>query len=396
MERVVVQIDADATLPFWRGAQVFRFASVAYAIGAQVVSVNAEVPVGSGVPAYSHPLISWLLIALLVIWSGVSGLVYAFELLPRPPMVITELAITVLLIASTMWVVRPEYYHHHQSLPSTFWVTNAVVSVALLWGPIAGGVTGVGLSLLSLGVEEQFHNVVTDATTPILLTVGVTLGIGARIVTRAQQELSAAVRMQAATKERERLAREVHDGALQVLALMRRRGADLDGDAAELGRLAGEQEQALRTLISRQAAMPGIDETTELRSRLQAVLPADVAFSGPADAIHLPDAMVTELVAVVVTILDNVARHAGDGARAFVLLEDLGDEVVLTVRDDGVGIPDGRLGEAQAEGRMGVSKSIRGRMADIGGEALLDTGPDIGTEWELHVPRGDGQDGARD
>lgn len=398
VERVVVQIDADATLPFWRGAQVFRFASVAYAIGAQIVSVNAQAPANSGVPAYSHPLISWLLIALLVVWSGVSGLVYAFELLPRPPMVVAELVITVLLIASTVWVVRPEYYHHHQSLPSTFWVTNVVVSVALLWGPIAGGAAGVGFSLLSLGVEEQFHNVVTDATTPILLTVGVTLGIGARIVSRAQQELSAAVRMQAATKERERLAREVHDGALQVLALMRRRGADIGGDAAELGRLAGEQEQALRTLISEQAAVPvpGIDETTELRARLQAVVPSEVAFSGPAEAVHLPDATVTELVAVVGTILDNVARHAGDGARAFVLLEDLGDEVVLTVRDDGVGIPDGRLPQAEAEGRMGVSKSIRGRMTDLGGEAVLETGPDIGTEWELHVPRTNRQDEHRD
>lgn len=394
----MVQIDSDATLPFWRGAQVFRFASVAYAIGAQIVSVNAQAPPGSGVPAYSHPLISWLLIALLVVWSGVSGLVYAFELLPRQPMVIAELVITVALIVSTVWVVRPEYYHHHQSLPSTFWVTNAVVSVALLWGPIAGGVAGVGFSLLSLGVEEQFHNVVTDATTPILLTVGVTLGIGARIVTRAQQELSAAVRMQAATKERERLAREVHDGALQVLALMRRRGADIGGDAAELGRLAGEQEQALRTLISEQAAVPvpGVDETTDLRSRLQTVLPAGTAFSAPADPVHLPAQVVTELIAVVSTILDNVSRHAGEGAKAFVLLEDLGDEVVLTVRDDGVGIPDGRLDEAEAEGRMGVSKSIRGRMRDLGGEAVLETEPDLGTEWELHVPRDTRQDEARD
>lgn len=385
----MVQIDSDATLPFWRGAQVFRFASVAYAVGAQIVSVNAEAPVGSGIPAYSHPLVSWLLIAILVIWSGVSGLVYAFELLPRPPTVIAELVITVLLIASTVWVVRPEYFHHHQSLPSTFWITNAVVSVALLWGPIAGGAAGVGFSLLSLGIEQQMHNFVTDATTPILLTVGVTLGIGARIVSRAQQELSAAVRMQAATKERERLAREVHDGALQVLALMRRRGADLGGDAAQLGRLAGEQEQALRTLISEQAAEPGVDESTELRSRLQAVLPASAAFSGPAEPVYLSSPVVTELVAVVRTILDNVERHAGDDARAFLLLEDLGDEVVLTVRDDGPGIPEGRLDAAQAEGRMGVSKSIRGRMADLGGEALLETGPDIGTEWELHVPAAD-------
>ncbi|WP_212755307.1 MacS family sensor histidine kinase [Flexivirga aerilata] len=387
MDSIAVGRESNAMLPFWRGAQVFRFASVVYAVGAQFVSVNAETAKGSGVAAYSHPTISWALIALLVIWSGVAGLVYAFELAPKPPMVIAEIVITAALIASTLWVVRPEYYHHHQSLPSTFWVTNAVVSIALLWGPIAGGVAGVSFSVFSLVVEDQMKNFLTDATTPILLTVGVTLGIGARIVSRAQRQFELAVRMQAATQERERLAREVHDGVLQVLALMRRRGADGHGDTAELAALAGEQERALRSLLSQQAQAPGADRATDLRSRLQADLPPEVAFSAPADAVELPESAVTELLAVVRTALDNTARHAGPGARSFVLLEDLGDEVVLTVRDDGVGIPDGRLAEAEAQGRMGVSKSIRGRVESIGGTAHLDTAPNLGTEWELHVRR---------
>ena len=45
-----------------------------------------------------------------------------------------------------------------------------------------------------------------------------------------------------AAAERHRLARAVHDGVLQVLALVQRRGPELGGDGAELGRLAGEQE----------------------------------------------------------------------------------------------------------------------------------------------------------
>lgn len=381
---------SDPTQPFWRGAQVFRFASVLYALGAQIVSVNAQAPAGSGQPAYLHPTVSWLLIALLVTWSGFAALVYSFELLPRPPMVVAEVVLTALLVASTMWVVRPEYYHHHQSLPSTFWVTNAVVSVALLWGPVPGGITGVAFALFSLGIEEQFHNVVTDATTPILLTVGVTLGIGSRIVTRAQRQFETAVRMQAATQERERLAREVHDGVLQVLALMRRKGADgaqSGTDLAELAELAGEQEHALRLLLSEQAAAPGVDPSTDLSATLRAELPQAVQLSAPAEAVQLPASVVTELVAVVRTALDNTERHAGDGARSFVLLEDLGTQIVLTVRDDGVGIADGRLDEAEAQGRMGISQSIRGRVQAIGGSALLETGPEMGTEWEIHLPR---------
>ena len=70
-----------------------------------------------------------------------------------------------------------------------------------------------------------------------------------------------------------------------------------------------------------------------------------------------------------------------------VLLEDLGDSVVVSIRDDGVGIPAGRLDQAVSEGRVGVAKSIVGRMNWLGGRAELSTGPGSGTEWELTVPR---------
>jgi len=69
-----------------------------------------------------------------------------------------------------------------------------------------------------------------------------------------------------------------------------------------------------------------------------------------------------------------------------VLLEELGNDVVVSVRDEGPGIPDGRLDSAVAEGRLGVSDSIRGRMRDLGGTAELVTGAS-GTEWELTLPR---------
>jgi signal transduction histidine kinase len=61
--------------------------------------------------------------------------------------------------------------------------------------------------------------------------------------------------------------------------------------------------------------------------------------------------------------------------------------VAVSVRDEGPGIPQGRLDAAAGEGRLGVSESIRGRLAELGGTAELHTGPG-GTEWELSVPRG--------
>ena len=108
----------------------------------------------------------------------------------------------------------------------------------------------------------------------------------------------------------------------------------------------------------------------------------------PATPVLLDAAVAGELDAAVANVLANVAAHAGAEAHAFVLLEDLEDSVVVSIRDDGVGIPAGRLGEAVAEGRVGISKSIVGRMEWLGGSATLSTGPDSGTEWELVVPRG--------
>ena len=47
------------------------------------------------------------------------------------------------------------------------------------------------------------------------------------------------------------------------------------------------------------------------------------------------------------------------------------------------------------EGRMGVAKSIVGRMNSLGGSATLTTGTDGGTEWELTVPRTSTRDARR-
>ena len=45
-----------------------------------------------------------------------------------------------------------------------------------------------------------------------------------------------------------------------------------------------------------------------------------------------------------------------------------------------------KLAIAEAEGHIGVSQSIRGRIADLGGTVDLITAPGEGTEWEMRVP----------
>jgi len=374
-----IEHDTSGRLPIWRSAQVFRLATVVYAVVVQILSDDH----------YDRWALSWAFIALLMIWSGVAGTMLAFGWRSRVKIVIAEQIITMGLMWSTRLCVPADFYHTHQTLPTTIWVANAVASAALLWGPWVGMGSGLVMGLGSMAVRGGLTHIADVPTVPVLVTVGLAIGTVSRTVRRAHDQIERAIRMQASTAERERLAREVHDGVLQVLAFVQRRGNEIGGETAELARLAGEQERELRALVSRQAAMPHSGDSAEvdLQQRLRACIPRDIELSAPGDPVLLPGATVDELVSVVLTALDNVERHAGPDAQAFILLEDLEDEVVLTVRDDGIGIPDGRLAEAESEGRMGVSKSIRGRVEALGGTAVLETAPGEGTEWELQIPR---------
>ena len=185
----------------------------------------------------------------------------------------------------------------------------------------------------------------------------------------------------------------MHDGVLQVLAMVARRGREIGGETAQLAQSASEQERALRRLLSAGEFEPQgmADADGDLGPMLRRHAGDRVSVSVPAAAVYLDPLVAAELEAAVVNALTNVERHAGPEARAYVLLEDLGSEVVVSIRDDGPGIPAGRLEAAVVEGRVGVSKSIRGRLAALGGRAELTTPAGGGTEWEFTVPRAAGR-----
>ncbi|NRI67284.1 ATP-binding protein [Rhodococcus sp. MS16] len=374
-------IDTDPDAPLWRAAQAFRLVTLVYAISYQFASASD----------YTNARLSWFFVALMAVWSGASAVMLAAETVPRKYVVLADQLIVIALMASTRLVSDHEWYQNHQTLPTTLWATNAVISAAILGGPWLGIASGVVISSASAIIRDQINlDLWRDATAPVLVSVGLALGLATTTARRAHRQLEQAVRLAAATEERERLAREVHDGVLQVLAMVRRRGAALGGEAAELAELAGEQEVALRMLISEQGSGATADtggQSVDLCPLLTTGASATVSVSTPADPVILDRDRAIELAAIVDNALSNAALHAGSGAKVFVLLEDLPGEVIVSIRDDGVGIPDGRLAEAEAEGRMGVSKSILGRVAVLGGTASLHTGPGEGTEWEITVPK---------
>ncbi len=375
----------DPTLPLWRAAQVFRLLSCVYALGFQI-AVNSDL---------DRPVLGWVLFAVLIIWSVACAIAYLAGFGRRPAWVIAELVVVVALMLSTEVVASGKWALDNQSWPTTLWASNATISAAIQFGPTGGMLTGAVVMVTSAVVKGYVNlNLGRNATIIVELAVGLAVGMAARTARRAHDELQQAARLSVALEERERLSRQVHDGVIQVLALVAKRGHEIGGDTSELADLASKQERALRRLVTSADVGHDRDATmVDLRTLLSRREADRVSMSLPGTPVRLERHVATELDAAVANALDNVRSHAGADARAFVLLEDLGDAVTVSIRDDGVGIASDRLAEAARDGHVGISKSIVGRLVWLGGSAELHTGVGEGTEWELSVPRRGGHRG---
>ncbi|GGM66917.1 histidine kinase [Longimycelium tulufanense] len=367
---------ADNTTPLWLGAVTLRIVTFLFAVG--VFSLHRH--------GYAMPCLGWATLGAMTVWTALTCYWFVRPSGRRLNVVIVDVLLTTALIIASHYVLSGEQLIRPVPLVTTIWASGCVVSSAVYGGRAAGTVSGAWISLVSIWARGYFDTDIARDTV-LLSGIGFVVGLAAVTARHSAEQLARALRAEAATKERERLARAVHDSVLQVLARVRRRGAELGGEAAELARLSGEQEIALRSLVSAAPQESTVDGEVDLRPQLQLLATPRVQVSVPATQVMLPAVAASELSAVAREALSNVDKHAGPDARAWVLLEDLGKEVVLSVRDDGPGIPPGRLAAAEGEGHMGVAYSIRGRVAELGGEVSLYTAAGEGTEWEVRVPR---------
>jgi signal transduction histidine kinase len=367
----------DIMTPLWRGVVVFRAITAAFAIAA--ITVHHD--------GFARPGLGWAVLAGIAVWTVLTCLAYSDDGTRRIHVIVIDLLVTLTLMGSSALVLSTEQLTEvaqRTPLLTTVWASGPVVAAAVHAGRVVGALFGVAVSVVDVWVRG-FFSIDLARDTILLVGTGFVLGLAATAARRATEQLRRSARAEAATAERERLARSIHDSVVQVLARVRARGGQLDGEAGELARLAGEQEIALRCLFS--ATPPGSTGEQDLSGALQLLAGPRVEVSVPAIAVPLPAADVAELVAVAREALANTTRHGGPEAKSWVLVEDFGEEVVLTVRDDGPGVGNGQLADALSDGRMGVSRSIRGRVADLGGTLTLDTGPGRGTEWEVRLVR---------
>ena len=353
----------------WRAIAVYRLAALLYAAASAAVYTDT----------YRRPVLGWAVLAGMALWTGAAAYLYSSPHRRGPALLVLDLVLTVAALMSSVLVMTPERIAAGDPTLTVSWAAAPVIAWAVQagWrgGAAAAAVVG-GATVAERGGASQ----ATVNSLVLLLLVGTVVGYVVALARRAERAYAEAVQLQAATAERERLSRSVHDGVLQALALVSRRAGD-----AELAALAAEQETALRRLVAGPAAAVPRGEAD-----LRPLLPSggDLQVAAPATPVLLPAQVATELAAAVAAAVDNARRHGGGSI--WLLVEDEPDAVTVTVRDDGPGIPPGRLEQARRDGRLGVAQSIRGRVEDLGGTVCVESTPGQGTEVELHVPRGPG------
>ncbi|BCJ34166.1 hypothetical protein Athai_16690 [Actinocatenispora thailandica] len=380
---VQLVVAAPLLLAVWAlaGETPLRWAAAVFgvALGAAGAASRRRVPLAAGAAVFCAVA---LFIAVAATAGAPEKLIYQRESVPGALLLVGLCATATALAGSAAATVA-----HRTELPVAL---GPLVAVLVYAGHQILQATYLGADGLP---ESSYLNPVyhlSTAATGLLVTaaaVGALYGAELLVTRRAERRAAEEIRRQAAIAERERLARPIHDGALQVLALVARHGPDLGPDGARLAELAKVHGDALRRLIAGADAAAAESGDIDLRVLLAPYESAQVQLALPAEPVLLPVHRARELAAAVIAALDNVRRHAGERAHAWVLVDDDPREVRVSIRDDGVGIRAGRLPQAAAQGRLGVAQSIVGRVRNLGGSAEIGCSGDAGTEVELRLPR---------
>src|SRR5690625_215410 len=380
-----ITADTDLMAPLWRSVVAFRVVAFAFAVGAVVIR-HDEV---ESVPA------AVVVLAGMSVWTAVVVLGYGRGSGRSTPFAVSDLAVTVGCMVGCLLAVSWDALAAGAPLVTSIWAAGPVLALALLRGRDGGLLAAVVVSVVLL-VLRRGPGPAEAYAVALLVVVGVLLGYAATVTRASTTRLREALAAEGAVAERERLYRSIHDGVLQVLAVVQRRAGNLGsvggdrGELAELAELAADQEAQLRRLMRSDppaGSVAGSGTGTDLAAGLNELSDRRVEVVVPARPVPIPAWAAEELLAAVGEALANTDTHAGDDARSWVVLEDRGDLIEVVVRDNGRGIDPGRLDRAEAEGRYGVSRSIRGRLAALGGHAVLHSSPGEGTEWELSVPK---------
>ncbi|HEU5108623.1 MAG TPA: sensor histidine kinase [Micromonosporaceae bacterium] len=219
-------------------------------------------------------------------------------------------------------------------------------------------------------------------------------------LTRAHERLreyAERVERLAAAQERNRVARDIHDGlghSLTVVQMQVKAARavlpDVDRADAVLAKAQHQAEEALaevrRSVSTLREPRPPVPLPEALRALADeasaAGVPTSLGVSGPTRP--LPAEAEESLFRAAQEGLTNVRKHAGATRAELVLDYSRPVAVSVEVRDDGAGLPAAADGAAEAAG-VGLV-GVRERAAHVGGRMSLDSIPGGGATLRVEVP----------
>jgi len=203
------------------------------------------------------------------------------------------------------------------------------------------------------------------------------------------------LRESAATEERIRLARDLHDGVMQSLTGIALRVAALPRQIAddprqglrsidEIGRLIALEQQDLRFFIDElKPAPPGSggeprslpDRLEDLRARVEQEWNLEVEFANVASCEAMPEPLARETYLIVREALVNAVRH-GSASKVIVRTEcSAAGRLVVEIADNGAGFPfQGAYSQDDLSARNLGPRSIRERVAGLRGTLRVESG----------------------
>jgi PAS domain S-box-containing protein len=203
-------------------------------------------------------------------------------------------------------------------------------------------------------------------------------------------------------EERTRISREIHDELGQALTAMKLdlssvRRSLISGGMAEQSERVQEIERAairlIRTVRKIAAELrPGILDELGIVAAIEWIAKdfqnrtgIDCSVSIRAVEKITDTVRATAIFRIVQEVLTNVMRHAA-ASQVDVSLEKKDDTLILEVKDNGIGIMEGRILDSKSLGLVG----IRERARLLGGEAVVSGKPGEGTLVRVILPIGGG------
>lgn len=378
----------------WNGLAVFRWVAWAWMATVLLLARGALVRPGVAVG---------LVLAALAVTVWVTVLQRRDPARPATPVTVgVEVGVGLSLQLADGFVYRAPHVFAAEQPLGVAWPIAGALAAGVAFGPVGGAATGIVLGLgratssvlnappvpagepaLLLGLTPAW-TLALVSTTVLLAMAGGTAGYVVELLRRTEARALRAERHLAQSTAREEVARELHDGVLQTLAVVERRTQD-----PQLADLAREQEQDLRAFLfgTRAAGMVGAgalgDTLRHLARRAGTTHGLRVEVLVPDDLPELDDRATRALTGAVGEALTNAGKHAA-ASHVVVYVEPTDGGVTCCVRDDGEGFDPAEVAEG-----LGLPHSIRERVEEVGGAVVLDAAPGRGTEVRLTLPAAD-------